>query len=350
MNKVGIILINYKDYAQKYLLECITSLRKINFPTEQKQIFIVDNESTPETRQTIAKIAPEAILIVNQDNIGFGAGNNSGIKKAQEYNCNYFFLLNMDTKVDPNFLKYAFEAYQTDKQIGLLQSRLMLYEKPELINSLGNAMHYLGFGYCTAYEKPFTKAPEIMEIPYASGAALMLSQEVFEKIGEFNPEFFMYHDDMEWGIKARLQGYKNVIATKSVVFHKYEFSRSIDKYYWMERNRILLWLMTLKLWTLVLILPMFIITELGLLLLAIKGGWFYKKVDAYSWFFHAKNWEKVCRWRKQIQGRRQISDRELSQSLTAELTDYKFSVSGLLTFFANIIFSVYWAVIKLLII
>ncbi len=351
MTKVAVILINYHDYAEKFLAQCWQSLLNLNFPNDEREIIIVDNGSTPQTRQTLLKMAPTAHLIFNEQNPGFGGGNNLGIKKAVELGCEYFYLLNMDTTVDPDFLTQALAIYQSDPSIGIVQSRLMLFEKPDLLNSLGNAVHFLGFGYCQGYEKSLPKnLPTKLEIPYASGAGLLISRTVYEKIGPFTEDFFMYHDDLEWGIKARLQGYINVVATRSIVYHKYEFSRSIEKYYWMERNRILLWLMTLKYWTLILILPIFIVTEIGLLLLGLKNGWFNKKIKAYQWFFDTNNWKKVKIWRAQIQNTRKISDRQLCQSFTARLTDYKFSVSGTLTFFANLIFQIYWSIIKLLIV
>jgi len=137
MIRVAIILINYKNYAKKFLPDCVRSLRKVNFPEGEFKIFIVDNETSEASRAYLKHMVPEAELVANEKNLGFGGGNNTGIKRALSQGFNYFYLLNMDTEVAPDFLTQAMKIYQSDSQIGLVQSRLMLFDEPLKINSLG---------------------------------------------------------------------------------------------------------------------------------------------------------------------------------------------------------------------
>ena len=65
----------------------------------------------------------------------------------------------------------------------------------------------------------------------------------------------MYHDDLEMGWKAKLAGYKIVLAPKSVCYHKYEFSRSIKMVYYMERNRLITHFSFYELTSILAILP-----------------------------------------------------------------------------------------------
>ena len=65
--KVAIILINYKDYARKYLSECIESVRKQDYSGDMK-VFVVDNETNKENFEYIKKTAPEAEIIRNKNN------------------------------------------------------------------------------------------------------------------------------------------------------------------------------------------------------------------------------------------------------------------------------------------
>ena len=344
--KVGIILINYHDYADRFLDVCASSLRKIKFDLGEHQIIIVDNDTSIATQNTLKRICPEAIVVPTPSNIGFGAGNNRGIDKAIEIGCDYFMIMNMDTEVDQNFLTEAILKYQSDDKIGLVQSRLMLYNEKDKINSLGNIAHFLGFGYCTGYKKIYASDMIIENIGYASGAAMLISRAAFEKIGYFNEEFFMYHDDLEWGVKSLAYGFKNVIAKDSVVYHCYEFSRSVSKFYWMERNRYIVWLSLLKIPTLIAIFPMALAMEIVLILTAIKGGWWKEKFRAYAWFFHVANWKKVFSWRHEIQSKRVINDRKLSKSFTAVI-DFQ-EVNNKLISLGNIGLQIYWNFVRLI--
>ena len=351
MNKVGIILINYKDYADKFLDECAKSLRLMNFPAGEVSFIVVDNLGDESTEKTIKNLFPECVYVQSEKN-GFGVGNNIGIAKAKELNCDFYYLLNMDTEVDPNFLTDAIDIYKSDKKAGLVQSRLMLHPEKDKINSIGNCMHYLGFGYSNGgFIKEFKSKKSSFEIAYSSGAGLLISKEMHQVIGDFTEEFFMYHDDMEWGMKSRLYGYKNLLACNSVVYHKYEFGRSKQNFYWMERNRIILWLMTLRIGTLILIAPMFFLMEFGMLFFSLMNGWNKEKLKSYKWFFEKGNWSKVKQWRLEVQRKRIISDRKLSKWFVSEINFQEKAVSNpLLQYFGNPLMAIYWYVIKLFII
>lgn len=348
--KIAVILLNYKDYAVKYLPDCISSLRKVDFPTGEFTVFIVDNETSAETQAYIKQTAPEAELILNKENVGFGAGNNSGIAAAKEQGYDYYFLLNMDTTVDPDFLTEALAVYQTQQHVGIVQSRLMLYNEPTKINSIGNSLHFLGFGFCAGYRDEYTQALKVQEVTYPSGAALLISREVWAEIGGFTSEFFMYHDDVELGLKARLANYLCFLAPQSVVYHKYEFSRSIKKYYWMERNRILLSLMVFKWATLLVLFPAWLLMEAGMFIFAVKGGWWREKLKAYRWFFHAKNVKFVLKKRKQTQVLRKIPDRVLIRDFVGRIDYQETEMQNmLLKKIANPLFAIYWFFAKIII-
>ena len=84
----------------------------------------------------------------------------------------------------------------------------------------------------------------------------------------------MYHEDLDLGWRMKLLGYNNIVAKTSVVYHSYEFSRSIKKYYYMERNRFIVMFQNYKLGTILLILPVLVIMEMGLLLFSLSNGFF----------------------------------------------------------------------------
>ncbi|MFA5076209.1 MAG: glycosyltransferase family 2 protein [Patescibacteria group bacterium] len=368
INKVAIILVNYRDYAEQYLADCLASLRRQDFIGTSK-IFIVDNEATAKTVNYLATNAPEAEVITNKENDGWCKGNNDGIKRAITQGFEYFVLLNLDTVVEENWLSELTRTADQAPNWGAIQSRLMLWPEKEKINSVGNSLHYLGFGYSAGgYQKwpmadPFGFAqgrsrwsasperkrgePMASEITYFSGAAVLLKKEALDKVGLFDEEFWMYHDDLDLSWRLRLAGYQIYLAPLSVVYHKYQFSKSIQQYYWMEHNRFICLLTNYKLATGILILPALIIMELGLLFFALLRGFLIEKMRVYGWFLKPSSWSYLIRRKKKISQLRQVKDREIVKYLTGEI---KFQeVNNLALKVANPIFNLYWQVVRRLI-
>ncbi len=349
MKQTGIIIVNYKDYAEKYLAECRDSLRAQNYLKELTRIYIIDNASTNETRRFLAENYPEAVVIPRPDG-NYAAANNSGIKKALEDGCELAIIANMDVKFDGNWLSELVSAVESNPAVGIAQSRILLYPEKTgatpVINTLGNICHFLGFGFTSGYgepDRPIEGLPEIKG--YASGCSFIIKREVLEKITGYNEEFYMYHDDMEISLRARLTGYKIILAPRSVVYHKYEFSRSVKMLYFMERNRYLVLLIFYRLPTLLILLPAIIAMDLGLLAYSIPGGWFKTKLSVYGYFIELKNWRAIFRERKKIKALRKLPDKKLLKYFQGRVLFQEID-NPVLKYIANPIFNLYWNVAK----
>jgi GT2 family glycosyltransferase len=348
MKKIGIILVNYKDYAKRFLADCRDSLRAQDY--QNFQIYIVDNQTGEESFEYLAKNYPEAKILRNENNDGFAKGNNDGIKKALADGCEYVFLLNMDTVCAPTALSKMVEVIELNEKIGSVQARLMIFSDKNKINSLGNATHFLGFGYCLGYNENWEKEKEDYRLPieifYPSGAAVLFRKEALEEVGFLDEEYWMYNEDQEIGWRLLLAGWKNVLAPDAVIYHKYEFSRSISKYYWMDRNRILAILECYQLATLLFILPAFILMEFGLILFSAKNGSFKEKMKIWRYFLTPKNWRYIFRARFRNQELRKIRDKEIAHLITGkiwyqEIGDWKLRL-------INPIFNAYWLLVRAL--
>ena len=359
--KVAIIISpNYKDYARKYLAECVDSLKKQDYAGEIK-IFIADNESTEDSFRYLKKILDEIDcgseaamantyeIVRNKNNDGFAKANNDCLKLALERGFEYLILFNMDTVLESDSVS-KLTAAAASERIGAAQARLMLYNDKNKINSLGNVTHFLGFGYAKGYGESFNPpTPPLQggqEICYPSGAAVLFKREALEKVGLFDEEFWMYNEDQDLGWRLWLSGYKCVLAPEAVVYHKYEFSRSIKKYYFMDRNRIIAMLKNYHWATLLLIAPAFIVMEIGLLFFSFSNGWFKEKNNVYKYFLSSKNWRYIRQARKQAQKLRQIKDKDIIKLFSGKIWYQEIGDGKLKA--ANVIFSAYWKVIKVL--
>jgi GT2 family glycosyltransferase len=348
--KVAIIISpNWKDYALKYLFDCIASIRAQDYEGELR-IFLTDNETSPETYQLLRRIAPEAELVLNKGNDGFAKGCNDAIKLAfQQGGFDYFFLVNMDTVLEPDCLRILLEAADDFPRAAIIQPRIMLYADKKKINSLGNETHFLGFGFCRAYGERWSDGQSLRgkKIMYPSGAGALLRASALEEIGLFDEVLWMYNEDQDLGWRSWLLGYENILEPGAVLYHKYEFAKSIKQFYFMDRNRIIEILKNFKLGTLLLILPPFLLMEIGLLLFSLKSGWPKEKLKVWAYFCKISTWHYVLRERKSVQQKRKISDREISRMITGriwyqELDDWKLRL-------INPIFALYWTIVRRLI-
>ncbi|MFA6994954.1 MAG: glycosyltransferase family 2 protein [Patescibacteria group bacterium] len=349
--KVGIILVNYKDYAAKFLRDCRDSLRLQSYAPENTSIYIVDNASTPESLKYLQVNYPEAVVLPRVDG-NYAAANNLGFKQAISDGCEYLVTVNMDTEMATDWLLELVEALNSNPEAGIAQSKILLYplsaeerEKPR-INSLGNIIHFLGFGFTSNYGEPdreITGYPKIGG--YASGCSFIIRRAVFEKIGGYNEEFYMYHDDIELSLKTKLAGHDIILAPRSVIFHKYEFSRSLNMLYYMERNRYLLLLSFYPIGLLILVGLPGILMDIGMLFYSFVKGWFVTEMKIYIYFAHYRNYVKIQKTRQALKKIKIIPFSKLARDFSG-IIEFKEIANPLLSYIVNPLFNLYWSLVK----
>ncbi|MCX6792608.1 MAG: glycosyltransferase family 2 protein [Candidatus Falkowbacteria bacterium] len=348
MKKLAVVISpNYKDYAKKYLNDCLASLRAQTY--KEFDIFLVDNESTLETCLFLQMAAPEATVIPLEKNEGFAGGNNAALKVVIEKGYDYAFLINMDAVAEVDCLEKLVNFADKNPQLGAIQPRLMLWPEKDLINSLGNETHFLGFGYCNAYKKKFDPTTDNLTkaISYASGAGVLYRVSALKQVGLFDEVFWMYNEDQDICLRMWFEGFPVYVFSEAVVYHKYEFNRSIKSYYWLDRNRILILLKYYHWLTLILIKPAALIMELGLLMFSIKNGYLKEKLRVWVYLIKPSTWRYIFAQRKVIQPSRKMSDLELLKLFTGEIA-FQELASPLLKL-ANVFLKAYWQIIRFII-
>jgi len=336
--KVLLVIITYN--AAEYLGDCLSSVARARYPRESFKVLVVDNGSTDGSVDFIRTNFSDVEVIVNEKNFGFAGGNNVGMRYAIDHNFDYVYLLNQDTVVDADFINEVVAEARTDARIGAVQSKLLLHDKPELLNSRGNMIHYLGFAFAGGYlerDRPL----KVSEIAYASGASCLLSVSALKEVGLFNDSFFMYHEDTDLGWRLWLSGRR----VKSVVYHKYEFSKSIKKYYFMERNRYLVLLQNYKLPTLLLISPALLAMDFAMVVYAMRSGWWREELAACNYFFYPKSWRSILAARRHVQKKRRVKDRDVIRRFTGKI-EFQDLPNPLLQHIGNPIFNGYWQLVK----
>jgi len=356
--KVAIIYLCWSDEPYKYLEEALDGISKQAYDRASLELVVIYNSHKADeqsaldfiknkTEERIDKL-PHTTILAQTDNLGFVGGNNVGMQWAIDNDCDYVFLHNADGSLESSAIGKLVDQISADN-VGAVQSLMLLDPERELINNAGNNFQYLGFGYCNMYRKKRELLDnECVQVGYVSGAAVMMKVDLLKQYGLLDNDLFIYHDDLEYGLRLRSLGYQLLLVPDSIFYHKYKFSRNTNKYYLMERNRYAVMLMYFKWPTLILLMPMAIILEIGLIFFSLQGGWLMSKLRAYGYWLNIRNWSKWLKKRKMVQSRRVRSDSYIFSKAVGGVV-FDDIDNWLLHYIGNPILSTYFYIIKLFI-
>lgn len=195
-------------------------------------IIIVDNASTDETVKFINENYPKVDLILSNKNLGFGKGNNIGIRKALENRADYIFLLNQDAWIEKNTLSELITTHQRNSSFGIIS--------PIHLNENGSKLGWYFSQKINAIDCPgfindiyFNQLKAIYPIEFIHASGWLLSAECLRKTGLFDPIFPHYGEDNDFALRAKYHGFKIGICTSSRLYHIGKFAdnekKSLDK-------------------------------------------------------------------------------------------------------------------------
>ena len=142
-------------------------------------------------------------------------------------------------------------------------------------------MTFLGFAWSTNTGEKIPANPVEQEVPFPSGASFVIHKDIFQQLGGFRYEYFLYMEDVDLGWRLRLMGLKSVQVPESRVAHDYEFNRHDRKMFYMERNRLRMVYANYRPWTLVLLAPAMAAVELAVIVISIRHGWINQKLQSW---------------------------------------------------------------------
>lgn len=204
---VYIVLLNYKGYDDT--TDCIKSLRKIDY--NNYKIVVVDNCSEDGSFEKIKEENSDCICILSSSNNGFSSGNNIGIHYAFEHNADLVLMLNNDTEVKEDFLSKMVSVSDDDT---VVTPSIYFYSEK---NCIWYADGKINFKRCTVSNGDDS---ESKYCNYASGCCLLIPKKVFDVVGDWAEEYFMYYEDMDYSLRILDAGFKIFYTKDAIVYHK----------------------------------------------------------------------------------------------------------------------------------
>ena len=219
--KVSIIIVHLKD--GKILRDCIISLNEIIYPNFE--IIIVHNGSKNEVLNSQLDPVKKNIsrLINTGKNIGFAKANNIGIKTALQNDADYVLLLNDDTIVSPLFLNYLIDAATDNPKFGMLGPIIYEFEQPNKIWFAGATFNKKT---CRIINRDVNEiqsdlvGKKYISSDFITGCSLLVSRKTIDMIGLLDERYFLYWEDVDWGLRLSDAGLKIAVIYASKIWHK----------------------------------------------------------------------------------------------------------------------------------
>lgn len=213
MNKTTVVIPNWN--GKGYLKDCLDSL--LTQENAEPDLIVVDNGSTDGSVSFLEEHYPRVHLIKFQENQGFCAAVNAGIRAART---EYVILLNNDTKADSRFVSSLEESIGQSEKIFSVSAKLVSMQNPEIVDDAGDYYCALGWAFAEGKGRKDSPAYSRKKKIFASCAgAAIYRKKIFDEIGLFDENHFAYLEDIDVGYRARIYGYLNVYEPKALVYH-----------------------------------------------------------------------------------------------------------------------------------
>ena len=224
--KLSICIVSWN--TRDLLKKCLASIYK-HPPSCDFEIFVADNNSSDGTPDMVARYFPQVFLIKNKENLGFAGANNQIIEKAKG---KYILLLNPDTEVFEGSIDILIDLLDKNPGAGVVA--------PKLLNSDGSlqrsCMGFPTLGAMTMRQlfletllpfNPYTKKylmtgfkhDRLAEVDQPMGACLLVRKEIIDKLGAFDPQYYMFFDEVDLCFRIKKAGWKIFFDPAPSVMH-----------------------------------------------------------------------------------------------------------------------------------
>ncbi len=238
---IYVIILNWN--GKEDTLECLATVKQLDYPNYK--LVVVDNGSTDDSLDAIARQYPDITLLQTGANLGYAGGNNVGIRWALEHDADYVLLLNNDTVVATDLLSAFINAEKLLPVGSILGAKIFFHDEPEKLwfaggqwNSGSNSFEHIGHG-----QPDSTEFNRVTEVDYITGCALFAGAETFKEVGLLDEHFFLSYEETDWCYRARASGHKCIVVSDAKLWHKISSSfGGADTplfNYFMIRNKLL---------------------------------------------------------------------------------------------------------------
>lgn len=217
MPSIAAIVLNYN--GKELTLETVGSLQGLAHP--DTEIVVVDNGSTDGSNDAVAAAFPEVTRLRLEENQGISPGINLGIRYAMEAGHDYLLILNNDIEVDPEMASELLAVLEGDSRIGCVGPKTYYHADRGRLWSAGGIIRFResvtrerGMGALDRGQYDHTE-----EVDYVNGCAMLVPRRVVERIGLWDPIYFLGVEDADWCMRMKRAGFRCWFAHRALLWH-----------------------------------------------------------------------------------------------------------------------------------
>ena len=302
--KVSVIIINWN--GREFIERCLNSIIASDMDKSGYEVIVADNASGDNSASLVRERFPGVRLLEFKENNGFCKGNNLAASSAKG---KYLFFLNNDTRIEPWTIRKMLEEIEGDSRIGICGCKMVNYNGTVVFHA-GIGMDFLG--YPVRKRRPF----------YVEGSAMMIRKNLFDNLGGFDEDYFMFHEDIDLAWRVQISGYSIGVSEDAVVYHylganagggeltkENRFVTTTFRRYYCERNNIATLLKNYSLIYLLFIFPVYLLISLvELFLFTITGKIPVVRAYLKAYWWNIRNLKQTLRKRILVQRNRKLGD------------------------------------------
>lgn len=187
------------------------------------EVIVVDNGSSDDSVAMVRREFPDAVVIANDDNVGYVRAGNQGIAAATG---RYILMLNSDAELTEGCLQELVRVMDAYADIGTASAQLhyadgepQRSEGPFLTLWLLLVPSFLREPLGLPRSRPSGSVDGVRDVDWVLGACQILRRETVEDVGPMDERIFMWYDDAEWCLRMAKAGWRRVVAQKAICIH-----------------------------------------------------------------------------------------------------------------------------------
>ena len=233
--RVVVVVVSYNGGSE--LVACLRSL--LDQTLEDLDIVVVDNASSDDSIERVESLFGDAIRVIRRPtDDGYATGANAGWRATT---APIVTIVTHDLTFAPDCLAQMRQVLLEEPRDALVTPKIVLKSDPSRVNAVGNDIHVSGVAWCHGLGTPVDDWHGVVEVTGISGAAIMTSRTLLERLGGMEESYIMYMEDVDLSLRTRLLGGVCLAACDAVATHDYTVSFSPGKFGVLERNRRIMW-------------------------------------------------------------------------------------------------------------